>query len=159
MNSLDALRKMVDHYPGGRAAIAVRLGKTDEVLRKELSGSHSHKLGMVDAETIAELCHDAKSEHRHALVNTLSTRSGGFISLPVFEMPGAANLQRTMSDVIREMSDVSISTIEGDADGVISDNDLSRSLKEIEEARTALQVHEVHLRSKNAAGKPVLRAA
>jgi hypothetical protein len=39
MNSLDALRKMVDHYPGGRAAVALRLGKTDEVLRKELSGA------------------------------------------------------------------------------------------------------------------------
>lgn len=159
MNSLDALRKMVDHYPGGRAAVAARLDKNDEVLRKELSGSPSHKLGLVDAQSIAEMCCEAKSEHCHALVNTLATTSGGFIRLPVLEMAQVPNLHRSMSDVIREMSDVATTTIEGDADGVISDNDLKKSLKEIEDARTALQVHEMHLRSKNAAGKPTLRAA
>ena len=38
-------------------------------------------------------------------------------------------------------------------DGVISDNDLKRSMKEIEEARQALQRHEQALLSKHAAGK------
>lgn len=160
MNSLDALRKMVDHFPGGRSAIAGRLGKTDEVLRKELSGAQSHKLGLVDAQAIVELCNEAKSEHCHALINTLAGTSGGFIQLPVIDMDRVPNLHRSMADVIREMSDVATSTIEGDADDVISDNDLKRSLKEIEDARTALQVHEMHLRSKNAASKPTnLRAA
>jgi len=155
MNSLDSLRKMVDHYPGGRAAVALRLGKTDEVLRKELSGAQSHKLGLVDAQSIVELCCEAKSEHCHALVNTFANSSGGFIQLPVIDIAQVPHLHRSMSDVIREMSDVATSTIDGDSDNVISDNDLRRSLKEIEDARTALQVHEMHLRSKNAAGKPL----
>ncbi|MDM0024104.1 phage regulatory CII family protein [Variovorax saccharolyticus] len=156
MNSLDALRKMVDHYPGGRAAVALRLGKTDEVLRKELSGSHTHKLGVVDAQTIAEICCESKTEHCHALANTFASNSGGFIRLPVVDVDHIPNLHKSMAEVIREMSDVTTTTIDCDSDGVISDNDLKRSLKEIEEARTALQVLEMNLISKNAAGKPAL---
>lgn len=55
MSTLDALRRGVDNYPGGREVVAVRIGKTGEVLRKELSGAASHKLGAVDALTIARI--------------------------------------------------------------------------------------------------------
>ena len=57
MMLLDGLRHAVTKYPGGRPAIAARLGKSDEVLRKELAGtSPQHKLGLTDAQHIIEMC-------------------------------------------------------------------------------------------------------
>ena len=41
MTPKDALRKMVKAHPGGYVAMAARIGKTPEVLRKELSDSHA----------------------------------------------------------------------------------------------------------------------
>lgn len=158
MNSLDALRTMVDHYPGGRPVIAARLGISEEVLRKQLSGAATHKHGVVDALRISDMCIEAKSEHCYAFINAVTGRSGGFIQLPVVDMPPLPNLQRSMQDVIREMSDVSITTIDTDSDDVISTNDLERNLKEINEARAALANHERNVRAKHAAGQR-LRAA
>ena len=46
----------------------MRLGKSDEVLRKELSGASAHhKMGLADAEQIAEMCREAGSPEAHAL--------------------------------------------------------------------------------------------
>ena len=65
-----------------------------------------------------------------------------------------------VSDAMREFSDVLTAALEGDADGVISDNDQDRILKELAEARAALNAVELATRRKNAAGKPAhLRAA
>ena len=162
MNSLDALRKMVDNYPGGRAAMALRLGKTDEVLRKELSGAQSHKLGVTDAETINSLCRDANSEHRAAYANSVTSTSGGLFRLPVVDMisPAAVvNLQSFSAAVMRETADVAVSVAEGEADGNFSDNDLRSGMKEVEEARDALQRLEDAMRARHAACKPALRFA
>lgn len=161
MNELDALRLMVQHFPGGRPVVAVRLNKSDEVLRKELSGTDpKFKMGLQAAMAISDMCIDAESEHCRAFVSAVAASSGGFIQLPVHDMAEAVCVRKTMGEVIREMSDVSTSTIEGDSDGVISDNDLAASIKEINQAREALQRHEQALRAKNQAGKPAhLRAA
>lgn len=160
MTPEDSLKRMVKHYPGGIEVIAMRIGKPAETLRKELACAPGFKLGLSCATLISELCIEAKSEHCMAFVNALASKAGGFIELPVIDMAEPVNLQRSMGQVIREMSDVSMSTIEGDADGVFSDNDLAKSLKEIHEAYAALQAHELSLRAKNLAGKPsALRAA
>jgi hypothetical protein len=159
MNSLDALRKMVDHYPGGRPVMAARLGVTDEVLRKQLSGAATHKHGVIDALEISDMCIEAKSEHCYEFVNAVTGRCGGFVRLPVVDMV-RPNLQQSVSDAMREFSDVLTAALEGDADGVISDNDQDRILKELAEARAALNAVELATRRKNAAGKPAhLRAA
>jgi len=154
MNDLDSLRLMVKHYPGGIEVMALRLGKTVEVLRKELAGAGGFKLGLLTAMTISELCIEADSENCRAFVNAVTASSGGFVRLPVREMASPACVQRSLAEVIKEFSDVSVSTIEVDADGVISDNDLARALPQIGEAREALQQLERSLREKNAAGKP-----
>jgi hypothetical protein len=162
MNSLDSLRKMVDNFPGGRAVIAARLGKTEEVLRKELSGATSHKMGVVDAETITSLCREANSEHRAAYANAITSLAGGIFRLPVIDMasPSAVvSLQSFSAAVMRETADVAVSVAEGDADGNFSDNDLRAGMKEVEEARDALQKLEDAMRARHAASRPALRAA
>lgn len=163
MNSLDAIRKMVDNYPGGRVVIAARLGKTEEVLRKELSGATSHKLGVVDAETIAGLCRDADSPYRAAYANAVTSISGGVFRLPVIDMgapTAVVNLQGFSAAVMRETADVAVTVADGDADGNFSDNDLRSGMKEVEEARDALQKLEDAMRARHAASRPAqLKAA
>lgn len=154
MNDLDALRLMVKHFPGGIEVMAMRLGKTVEVLRKELAGAHGFKLGYLTVTMIRDLCIETGSEHCLALTNVFCAGSGGFVRLPVVEVREPVNMQKTMGDVVREMSDVTVSALEADADGVISDNDLKRAQREIGEAREALQKLERALIVKNAAGKP-----
>ncbi|RYH66081.1 MAG: transcriptional regulator, partial [Alcaligenaceae bacterium] len=59
--ALDALNRAIDALPGGRPVVAVRLSKTLEVLRKELSPASSHKMGADDAIAIARMCVEANS--------------------------------------------------------------------------------------------------
>lgn len=134
MNSLDALRKMVDHYPGGRAAVAARLGKTDEVLRKELSGAASHKLGVVDAAAINEMCAEAHSEHCESLATSISAGAGGFVALPVREMGSQKQDLRTdMAQLLKECSDAVLVLTTALSDDAISDNELRVIQREVGE--------------------------
>lgn len=153
MNCLDSIRKMVDHYPGGRAAIAARLGKTDEVLRKELSGAQSHKLGLLDAETISEMCTEVKSPHCDALASKFASRSGGFLQLPVIDLP-EVGLHEVAAGSVKEVSDILTSVINAAADGVISTNDLKSILREVDEARGALAALEQKARAQHRADQP-----
>ena len=155
MSPLDALRLMVEHYPGGRASFAPRMNICDEVLRKKLAGTGDHALKLSEATLINQMCGELRTPHCEAYATAVAGDQGDVLRLAVPQAePGPVNLQRTMSDVIKEMSDVATSTIAADFDGVISDNDLAAGLREIDEARAALQLHERALRTKNAAGKP-----
>lgn len=154
MNDLDALRLMVKHFPGGLEVVALRIGKTPEVLRKELGGAPGFKLGLASALLISELCIEAGSEHCRALVNVVTASSGGFVRLPVVEMREPVCINKTVSDTVREMSDVTAATLLANADNNISDNDLKTTLKEIGEAREALQKLERTLIDRNRNDKP-----
>ncbi|MFD1839121.1 phage regulatory CII family protein [Paracidovorax cattleyae] len=152
MNSLDALRRMVANYPGGRAALAARLGKSDEVLRKELSGSStSHKMGLADAEEIATMCHEAGSAGSQGL-GTVFSFGAGMLSLPVIDM-GAAHhcLRSATAAAVRESADVLVVVTQSQADGSISDNDKREVLREIGQAVAALQGVAAALNAQHAA--------
>lgn len=161
MTPQDAIALIVKHYPGGVDAFVEVFDKSRETLAKEFRGGDpKFKLGLNQAVRVSQMAIAKKSEHCYAFINAVSAGGGGFVRLPVVDMSGPVNLQRSMSDVIKEMSDVATSTIEGDADDVISDNDRDRALKEISEARAALQQHEANILRKHAAGRPAhLRAA
>lgn len=152
--TLDALRRAVDQFPGGRPVVAQRMGKTDEVLRKELSGASTHKLGAVDALSIATLCIDAGSMHGHDYASAIATECGGR-----FEPLGAkADVPRSpvqrVSELMRETSDVTTTVIDAMQDGVVSDNELDRIEQEITQAELVLQRLRTAARAVNAAGKP-----
>jgi hypothetical protein len=154
MNSLDALRKMVDHYPGGRAAVAARLGKTDEVLRKELSGATSHKLGVVDATMIAEMCADAHSQHASAFANGLAALTGAFVALPVREMVGKQDLRQDAAALLKEGTDVLQALTVALADEAISDNELQTLEREVGDVFEKLQSLLRGAKANNSACKP-----
>lgn len=154
MSPLNALDLMVSHYPGGRAAMAVMLDKSAETLRQELKGYPNFKMGVIDACVISEACIAANSPHCHAYATAVASNCGGFIQLPVVEMREPVNVQRSLSTLVRELSDVTTATLTADADGVISDNDLKQVRREITEAYEALQKLDKDLEAKNAASKP-----
>lgn len=153
MTPQDALRHMAKNYPGGYESLAPRLGKTPEVLRKELSGDVKFKLGLSTATLISELCIEANSPHCHDFVNAIAADGGGFVRLPVIEMSAVACIHRSISSVTTELSHVVTATLESEADGVISDNDLVRIQKEAAEALAAIQQLIQSVEAKNKAGK------
>ena len=153
MTPQDALRQMAKAYPGGYESLAPRVGKTPEVLRKELSGDPKFKLGLSTSLLISELCIEVKSAHCFDFVNAAAADGGGFVRLPVVEMAAPVCVHRSISSVTTELSHVVTATLDGDADGHISDNDMASIGKEIADARAALQQLEQAIEAKHAAGK------
>lgn len=153
MTPQDALRQMAKAYPGGYESLAPRVGKTPEVLRKELSGDPKFKLGLAAALLISEFCIEAKTPHCFDFVNAVAADGGGFVRLPVVEMSEPICVHRSISAVTTELSHVVTATLDGDADGHISDNDMARIQKEVADARGALQQLEQSIEAKHAAGK------
>lgn len=161
MNSLDAMRRMVAAYPGGRPAVATRMGKTDEVLRKELSGVQTHKLGLADAEEIALMCHEAGVVEAISLATVLSFGVGQFLKLPEPDQSLPSNLLASTARAVHECSDVLLAVTNAKADGNISDNDKKAVLHEIQETVAALQQAAQALKTAHAADnlRHTLRAA
>lgn len=152
---LDALRRGVDNLPGGRAVAALRIGKNEEVARKELSGATSHKLGALDALAIARLCVEAGTPHCHDYAALVAQECGGtFRPLDAAALEPKLSPMQRVSTLAREAGDVTGTFIEALADGVISDNELEAIEREIAEAEEALRKLRQAARAVNAAGKP-----
>ena len=154
MSALDALRRGADNAPGGRAAIAVRLGKSDEVARKELSGAASHKLGAVDALAIARIACEAGTPHCYDYAAYVAHECGGRFELLQEPVAGAASPMTKISKLVLETSHVTGAVIAAMQDGVISDNELAQIEREIAEAEKVLRKLRQAARAVNAAGKP-----
>ncbi|MDO9357889.1 MAG: transcriptional regulator [Polaromonas sp.] len=155
MTTLDALRRGLDHLPGGRAVAALRLGKSDEVVRKELSGtSPNHKLGAVDALAMAVMCVEACSPHAYDYAQAVASECGGRFELANPATDITATPVQRVSSLMRETSDVATTVIEAMSDGVISDNELAEIEREIAEAEGVLQQLRQSARSVNYRGKP-----
>ncbi|MDA8522005.1 phage regulatory CII family protein [Acidovorax sp. NCPPB 4044] len=156
MSLHDSLRRGADHFPGGRAVLSTRLGKGDEVLRKELSGATSHKLGAVDALAIARLCVEGGTPHCYDFAAFVAQECGGsFVPSDEPESAAALSPMNKVSRLMRETSDVTSTVIEALSDGVISDNELARIEQEIAEAEEVLRKLRRAARATNAAGKPL----
>lgn len=152
MNCLDALRRMVNSFPGGRPVVALRLGKTDEVLRKELSAmDKGHKLGLATAIEIVELCHAQGSDNAEALAIVVSKASGGaFNPAPPLVDASDGQVMSSISMEIKESADLTRAVLQALEDGRITDVEL----KHIEKEALDLLLRVSHLvdtcRSRNA---------
>ena len=156
MNTLDALRLMVDSYPGGREAVALRRGKSPDVLRKELAGAPGFKLGVVDACAIAAMCAEVGSDHADAYAQAVAAHCGTkVVALPQPADTGADLVQRA-SAMVKESADVMGAVAAAMADGSVSANDLREVEREAAELSAAILSV---LRSVRAAHQQALRAA
>ena len=112
MSTLDALRRGVDNYPGGREVVAVRIGKTGEVLRKELSGAASHKLGAVDALNIARIACEEARPHCYDYASLVAQECGGRFELVTEAVSEVASPVAKVSKLVLETSHVTSAVIE-----------------------------------------------
>lgn len=110
MNTTDAIRLMVRHYPGGMAVIAMRLGKSPNTLEKELRGESSHKLGLVDACAISSMCIEDQTPHCRAYANAVAGECGGFVELEVRDDMRRQDLRIDLASMLKEASDTAAST-------------------------------------------------
>lgn len=129
MNTLDALRAMCDSYPGGREAVALRLGKPDETLRKELRGAPGFKLGVTHAMRIVEFCCEEKTEDRLAFVNVVNGAAHCIaLPMPDVDMDGAsadvASTLRTLGEAAADFGLFVSAVASSVADNDVSSNEL-----------------------------------
>ena len=139
MNPLDALRRMVDNYPGGRHALAVRLGKSEEVLRKELGGGQQHKMGVVDAAAIAALCTEAGSPQADALAQCVAAESHGQFVAASQATSATQTVLDGLGNQSKEAAELMQMVLHAMSDGVVSDNDMSRIEKEALDVMLSMQ--------------------
>lgn len=160
MNTIDALRKMVDHFPGGRAAMAQRLGNTEEVLRKKLSGAPSHKMGAIEANEISELCIEAQSLHCHAYVNAVNASAGGFVKLEPREAgESTVTLMASTVGLVTGASTVLADITAARLDGRISDNERKVIEDHAHEVIRNMNALLREVERENEASRPALRSA
>lgn len=124
MQSLnDAARLATSGYPGGLAALCVRMDWSYETARKELAGAQGFKLGAERLFLISQLCIEARGEHAHAILNAFTAGHGQLLQLPVREASADKSLIASTVDLVRSSSDVLTAVTAARADGVVSDNE------------------------------------
>lgn len=149
MHIHDAINLMIRHAKGGIGAVALHIGKPEETLRKEIGGKDpKFKLGAITAQMISDHCIEEGFLHCYAYVQAIAPKGAELVNMPTAEADVLCT-SMTMSEVIKEMSHVSMATIEAAADGHISDNDLRRNLHECQEAREAINRHEQALKERH----------
>lgn len=148
MNSLDVAYRAAQHYPGGAAALAVRMGKSASTLQKELRGDPGYKFGLLDAETLDAFVGG------HPILNR-QARDAGFMLLPLPSVDAAGEcMLQAIGQVTREMGEYITAVGESLTDGVVSDNELARCQQELGELIQRAQQVQALLLARNLTGKP-----
>lgn len=153
MSELDSIKRMADHYPGGYKAVALRLHKPHETLRKELSGAQGFKLGLIDAMAIVRMCHEVNAEH--SLLFAVEVAAAHDMHLSPIDVSEfcTEDVLHSATSSMRSSTGLATEILERIADGDLCDNDM----KVIEKAY-ADSIRNKHAlmrgaRGKHAAGK------
>ena len=156
MNTSDALHLMVKTFPGGREVVAMRIGKNDETLRKELSGKDpKFKLGDTTAQLISELCIEEQSPNCYAYVNAVNAMAGVVLQLPAPEgEPNEATLMTCTVGLVTGASKVLADITAARMDGQISDNERKQIEAHAHEVIRDMHALLREVARENKAGKP-----
>lgn len=145
MSVADAAYNVVRDYPGGAAALQVRMGITN------LSGQvnpnvKTAKLGLGDAVTVQVMAKD------YRILYAMALECGHYPPLPMPEGVMGAGTQcvRTLSAMVKKSADVVTAAVEGLADDDVTDNELARFDKEWSELIVRGQALRQQLATNNA---------
>ena len=158
MRLIDAARHLVRRFSGGVAAVAARIPRDNsmggsahkgaDVLRHELAGTGSNKLGLEDAELITQLAIEQGVADPLAILNAFAAGVGAMV-LPLPSMVCRDEMTIAgLAEFAREFSEVVTSMAEAVKDGDVTANELAAVDKELGElvARgQALRAHLAHL--------------
>ena len=139
MQSLnDAARLAAAGYPGGLAALCVRMGWPYETARKELAGAAGFKLGADKLQLMSQLCVEAGGENCRAILDAFYATHGELLRLPVRDSVSLRGMSERMARVAKELADVMAAEAAARADGNYSPNERRRIHKEVAEAIAAM---------------------
>lgn len=145
---LDAAHHLVQAYPGGAEALAVRMGKNATTLRHEVNRTGQAKLGLADAVSLSVLSRDLR------ILNAFAAELGCMVSQLPVSLGGDDTAMHRVAELAREFGDVVATVTEATADGRISANELATIERNWAELTAAGQALVAHLRAKHEAGLP-----
>ena len=148
MNILDAAYNVVHDYPGGSASLAPRMGKSATTLSHEVSGTGAAKLGLLDAAKITHLTGDLR------ILAAFAGNAGQMlVPLPDVITDGSDDCMQRLAGTVQEFGDLCREVAVDLADGVISDNELSRIDKECGQLIASLHALRESLAHRNRSNK------
>lgn len=159
MNKRDAALLLAKRFPGGIAGAAMRLGKKEDTLRKELTGVHGYKWGSDDEETLTQLAQASGVEDPLQVYSTACRNVGALlIPLPT-NLPEDGNTWRGLADVGREFTEFVTSVADSAADERYTPNELKRVEREFADVVARGQAVLAHMRAQVDAARPTDRSA
>ena len=155
MNILDAVRQLAKGYPGKLEAMALRLGKSDSTLRKEISSISGYKLGFEDVEEMTHFAIEANQPNALIVVTTFAATFGQMlVPLPDADLLAGNNCMLRLADTAKEYSELCRETAGDLADGKVSDNEMLRINRQTAALIASLYSMTKSLAALNEAGKP-----
>ena len=139
MIPLIRFRAALDLYPDtGRAGVALALGKSDEVLRKESSGaSATHKLGFTDAMRALETLQNA-GVNIEPVLSAIVEHFGARLADAGEAASSAPNLNLLSANASQQVTEAAFEVVRANADGKISDNEHKSIQSRVIDAKDAL---------------------
>jgi hypothetical protein len=133
MNRRDAALHLARRYPGGVEALALRIGKNADTLRKELTGVHGYKWGVDDEELMMELCR-AAGVHDALAPLTAEAANLGVLLVPLpQQLSGDSDTFHCLARAASEFSEFMKTVADAVAHGKVTSNDLRRVERELGE--------------------------
>jgi hypothetical protein len=117
MNVMDAACHIADDYPGGAAALAVRMDKAASTLQKELRGDPGYKFGLADSVKMSKFAGSTLIASAYA-----AELGGYFMLLPDIEHVRACPLE-AVGALSRQVGAYVGEICSAMADGHVSDNE------------------------------------
>jgi hypothetical protein len=154
MNRRDAALHLARRYPGGIEALAPRMGKKPDTLRKELTGVEGYKWGVDEEELMISLCQAAGVADSIAPITAAAVNAGALVIPLPRELSAQGGSFQCLADAAREFGEFVASVAEAEADGCVTANELRRVERELGELVAKGQGCVARLKAVHEAGKP-----
>jgi hypothetical protein len=159
MSLLQAAREVVNGYPDRVHGMASRMAKKPDVLRHEIAGTGTNKLGLEDA---LDMTHFALEIRNHpnplAILNRFAESVGAMVLMvPAGSQEDGPDYMTTFAKAAKEFGDLGRVMYERMADGNVSSNDLTEFDREWAEVVAVQQRLRKELQRTHDGRKPVSR--
>lgn len=145
----DHAYNLAQAYPGGAAALALRMGRNATTLQHELRGTGTAKLGLEDAAALTAFACD-----RRILAAWAAEEGQLLLPMPVISDVDASQCMRRLSATAQEFADLVAVATADLSDNQVSDNELARIEREASELYAAIHGLLKAVRDLHAASKP-----
>jgi hypothetical protein len=152
MNRRDAAHHLARRYPDFDA-LAAKMGKRPDTLRKELTGAHGYKWGVEDEELLILLSQAANVTDALAPITAAAVNANALL-IPLPDVSGDVPSMQCIADSAREFSEFVASVAQAEADHRVTANELKRIERETGELVASLQRCLAHMRREHEAAKP-----